>query len=384
MNHFFSKAPQVHQVALSRFGLLDVIIARKLGNKSDYTIKSNPVPRVSKKKPAPPSTKSVTLLSDSVSIDSSFTISTPRSDSSSGAPGPSKGPSRAPFPSDGLFSGFFGKKEETSSESGSNSLDGPVQRATVKGQTDYGMIGGKGTIPLQMFDENGKTVDFTPITVWAGPEQQDSGWVVENLEAERLLLQRGTLQEDVDDWINVNRLNEYKAGGDVIDIEVKMAKLLSPPLPWFLSECMFEYITESKLPRDLKYRSLIQHPPFCQQFLTFFRKRQKVILKLWSEPKATKLYGEMMKHASSHENAKDFMRRLIQNASNSEIWENFVKFTTETLLNHAEICERIKMKTSDVATRAQLSKVIKFKTNFLKQFGSIAKKDIGPVLKTLL
>ena len=89
----------------------------------------------------------------------------------------------------------------------------------------------------------------------------------------------------------------------------------------------------------------------------------------------------MMKHASSHENAKDFMRRLIQNASNSEIWENFVKYTTETLLNHAEICERIKMKTSDVATRAQLSKVIKFKTNFLKQFGSIAKKDIGPVRK---
>ena len=247
MNLFYSKAPQVHQVALSRFGLLDVIIARKLGNKSGYEIKSNPVPRVSKKKPPPPkqsiakptkqnppkkapATNSVTLLSDSVSMDSSFTVSTPMSDSSSGstAPGPSKGPSKAPFPSDGLFSNFFAKKEETSSESGSNSLDGPVQqRVSVKGKTDYGMIGGKGTIPLQMFDENGKTVDFTPITVWAGPEQQDSGWVVENLEAERLLLQRNTLQEDVDDWINVNRLNEYKAGGDVIDVEAKVLTSLA-------------------------------------------------------------------------------------------------------------------------------------------------------------
>ena len=289
---------------------------------------------------------------------------------------------------------FFGKKEDTPDSgpdeefSESSGLDGPVNNRNLQKAPgrftqvrNNNQIGGdKGSIPLQMFDEMGKTVDFTPVTVWAGPEQQSNGFEVENLEAERLLLHRSTMQEDVDDWINVNRLTDYRTEPEIVEVEMKMAKLLSPPLPWFLSECMFEYITESKLPKDLKYRSLIQHPPFCQAFLAYFRKRQKLILKLWDEPKSTKLYGEMMKHISTHENATDFMRRMIQNVSNSHIWNNFVKFTTETLLSHAEVCERVKMNTTEKSSRAYLTRIIKFKKDFMNQFGSLTEKDIGSLL----
>merc|ERR1711892_85859 len=400
---YLSKAPQPHQVALSRFGLLDIIIQRKMGSKKtrlDLTTSNVQLsslssgdfvdkPKKTRKraKSVKPATSTIRSLSPydankdtngSFSADSNFTIST-------------LDDADVPMPSDGpnFLARLFGKKEDDNdskeSDSGSDdsTLEGPVSSkkgrfSQVRNNRQFG--GEKGSIPLQMCDEHGKTVDFTPVTVWAGPEQQYNGFDVENLEAERLLLQRSTLQEDVDDWININRLADYHTGPEIIEVEMKMAKLLSPPLPWFLSECMFEYITESKLPRDLKYRSLIQHPPFCQAFLGYFRKRQKLVLKLWDEPRSTKLYGEMMKHISTHESAPDFMRRMIQNVSNSYIWNGFVKYITETLLSHAEVCERVKMNTTEAGARVYLSRVIKFKKDFLNQFGTLTEKDIGSLM----
>jgi len=403
---YLSKAPQPHQVALSRFGLLDIIIKRKKGsNKTGLDLTTSNVhlsslstgdyvekPKKTTKRAKSNKTKSTSSgtirslspydgpLDLSFSFDSDFTISTPD------FPRPSDGPN--------FLARLFGKTDDEDEKDGSKGsdsskdddsagLDGPVSSkkarfSQVRNNPQFG--GEKGSIPLQMCDEHGKTVDFTPVTVWAGPEQQYNGFDVENLEAERLLLQRSTLQEDVDDWININRLSDYHTGPEIIEVELKMAKLLSPPLPWFLSECMFEYITESKLPRDLKYRSLIQHPPFCQAFLGYFRKRQKLVLKLWDEPRSTKLYGEMMKHISTHENAPDFMRRMIQNVSNSHIWNGFVKYITETLLSHAEVCERVKMNTTETGARVYLSRVIKFKRDFLNQFGTLTEKDIGSLM----
>ena len=66
--------------------------------------------------------------------------------------------------------------------------------------------GNKGSIPLQMVDEVGKAVDFEPITIWGGSSTQAIGWNVEDLEAERLLLSKDCIQDEVDDWINVQRI----------------------------------------------------------------------------------------------------------------------------------------------------------------------------------
>ena len=66
--------------------------------------------------------------------------------------------------------------------------------------------GNKGSIPLQMVDEVGKAVDFEPITIWGGQSTQAIGWNVEDLEAERLLLSKDCIQDEVDDWINVQRI----------------------------------------------------------------------------------------------------------------------------------------------------------------------------------
>ena len=115
---------------------------------------------------------------------------------------------------------------------------------------------------------------------------------------------------------------------EIDDVEVKMQKIFTPPLRWFLSECMFEYITESKLSKDLKYKRLIQHPPFCQQFLAYFKKRQKLLFKLWNEQKSTKLFGEMVKCAAQTNDGPDFLKRFVQNISNSVYWAQFIKSIT--------------------------------------------------------
>ena len=75
------------------------------------------------------------------------------------------------------------------------------------GNVPFGSSGNaKSTIPLQMMDESGRTVDFSPVTLWAGPETRAIGWEVEDLEAERLLLSRDSIQDEIDDWINLHKI----------------------------------------------------------------------------------------------------------------------------------------------------------------------------------
>ena len=152
--------------------------------------------------------------------------------------------------------GFFGNMTPgTGRHKGRKSSDSDDSENSSKGNVPYGSSGNaKSTIPLQMMDESGRTVDFAPVTLWAGADTKAIGWDVEDLETERLLLTRDSIMDEIDDWINLHKIKDYPVAPEVIDVEVKIEKLFTPPLPWFLSECMFEFITESKLSKDLKYK----------------------------------------------------------------------------------------------------------------------------------
>ena len=125
--------------------------------------------------------------------------------------------------------------------------------------------------PLALVDQSGRAVNFCPVTVWSGDKVNPETWNIQNLKAERVLFadKSEKVFEEVEEWVDSKDIKKIFVPEEVIEMELEMSRLLSPPLPFLLSEAVTEIVSSTEVAKLHKLESLLRNPAFASKFISY-------------------------------------------------------------------------------------------------------------------